>query len=138
MRTEEMKNMEYSDTRIKAEFKDRLRIAMDKKNLKAVDLCRLTETPKSTMSQYLSGKREAKADKIFILAKSLDVSEAWLLGYDVPMERTELQKKNDRLVQLVGRMRRDDEFAKVVEMLDDLQPQQFNSFKPLLSTLVNN
>ena len=130
--------MKYSDPRIKAEFKDRLRFAMDKNHLKAVDLCRLTETPKSTMSQYLSGKREAKADKIFILAKALDVSEAWLLGYDVPMERTESQKRNDRLVQLVGRMRRDDEFAKVVELLDELQPQQFDSFKQLLSTLVNN
>jgi transcriptional regulator with XRE-family HTH domain len=130
--------MKYEDARIKAEFKDRLRFAMEKNNLKAVDLCRLTETPKSTMSQYLSGKREAKADKIFILAKTLDVSEAWLLGYDVPMGRTESQKKNDRLVQLVGRMRSDDEFAKVVELLDELQPQQFNSIKQLLSTLVNN
>lgn len=129
--------MEYNDPRIKAEFKDRLRFAMDKNHFKAVDLCRLTETPKSTMSQYLSGKREAKADKIFVLAKALDVSEAWLLGYDVPMERTELQKKNDRLVQLVGRMRKDEEFTEVVEWLDELEPQQLNSFKQLLSTLIN-
>ena len=130
--------MNYTDSRIKADFKDRLRFAMDKNRLKAADLCRLTETPKSTMSQYLSGKREAKADKIFILAKALGVSEAWLLGYDVPMERTESQKRDDRLVQLVGRLRSDDEFAKVVELLDELQPQQFNSIKQLLSTLVDN
>lgn len=129
--------MEYSDNRIKEQFKDRLRIAMDKNNLKATDLCGLTETPKSTMSQYLSGKREAKADKIYVLAKTLNVAEAWLLGYDVPMERTESQKKNDRLVHLVGRMRRDAEFAKGVELLDELNLQQFTSFMQLLSTLVD-
>ena len=129
--------MIYGDDRIKENFKDRLRVAMDKNNLKATDLCGLTKTPKSTMSQYLSGKREAKADKIYVLAKALNVTEAWLLGYDVPMERTESQKKNDRLVQLVGRMRRDEEFAEVVELLEELQPQQFSSFKQLLYTLVN-
>jgi len=42
---------------------------------------------KSDISQYLSGKAEPNQDKLFILGSALNVSEAWLMGYDVPMER---------------------------------------------------
>lgn len=45
------------------------------------------ELGKSAISQYVNGKVVPKQDKIYIIAEALDVSEAWLLGYDVPMER---------------------------------------------------
>lgn len=37
---------------------------------------------KSDLSQYVSGKTEPRSDKLYILAKALNVSEQWLLGYD--------------------------------------------------------
>ncbi len=39
------------------------------------------------MSQYIKGTFEPKQDRVELLAKALQVSEAWLMGYDVPMER---------------------------------------------------
>ncbi len=60
---------------------------------------------KSILSQYISGYYEPKQQKITILAEALDVSEAWLMGYDVPMERDmtadqeELMSDYDRLNQ---------------------------------------
>lgn len=42
---------------------------------------------KANISQYVSGKIEPKQDKVYLLALALNVSEAWLMGYDVPMER---------------------------------------------------
>lgn len=65
----------------------RIQAAMDAKRMKAVDICEKTGIPKSSMSMYLSGKVEPKSDRLYKLAKCLDVSEAWLLGYDVPKER---------------------------------------------------
>lgn len=44
---------------------------------------------KSDISQYVSGKVEPNQDKLFVLGNALNVSEAWLMGYDVPMERQE-------------------------------------------------
>lgn len=41
----------------------------------------------SDLSQYVNGKVEPGQTKLFILARALDVSEAWLMGYDVPRER---------------------------------------------------
>lgn len=44
---------------------------------------------KNDLSQYVSGKVEPKQDKLSILGLALDVSEAWLAGYDVPMKRND-------------------------------------------------
>lgn len=64
----------------------RLSYALHIRNMKQVDLIEKTGIQKSSISQYLSGYAEPKADRIYIMAKALDVSPVWLLGYDVPME----------------------------------------------------
>lgn len=66
---------------------NRIREALSIRKMKQVDLCRITKIPKSAMSQYLSGAFEPKQDRIYMMAQALDVSEAWLMGLDVPMER---------------------------------------------------
>jgi transcriptional regulator with XRE-family HTH domain len=47
----------------------------------------MTKIPKSAISQYVSGAFEPKQDRIYLIAKALNISEAWLLGYDVPMDK---------------------------------------------------
>ena len=42
---------------------------------------------KSDISQYVSGKVEPSQDKLVILGMALNVSEAWLMGFDVPPQR---------------------------------------------------
>lgn len=69
-------------------FSNRLQKAMQIRNIKASELSEKSNIPKSAISQYLSGLYEAKQKSIFKLANVLDVSEAWLMGLDVPMERT--------------------------------------------------
>jgi repressor LexA len=68
-------------------FANRLEKAMQIRNIKATELSEKANIPKSAISQYLSGLYEAKQKSIFKLARVLDVSEAWLMGLDVPMER---------------------------------------------------
>ena len=113
----------------------RLRQAMDMAHKKQADLVTDTGLNKSTISRYCSGDAEPKANAISKLATALDVSEMWLWGYDVPMERPEGQKKNDQLVKLVVRMRSDSEFAKAVSMLDKLSPAQFGAILGMLSAM---
>ena len=42
---------------------------------------------KNDLSQYVSGKTEPGQSKLSILGMALNVNEAWLMGYDVPIER---------------------------------------------------
>lgn len=73
----------------KCSLKYRLYEAMTAKGKKAVDLTRDLHIPKSAVSQYLSGKsQKMDSERLYAIAMYLDVSEPWLLGYDVPMERT--------------------------------------------------
>ena len=69
----------------------RIASAMRTKGIRQADLCKLANVPKSSLSLYLSGAYEPKQDRIYDLAKALNVSEAWLMGYDVPMEREEIK-----------------------------------------------
>ena len=86
---------------IRVDMKDRLRAALEIREKKAVDLSRDLKIPKSAISQYLSGHRIIKDSKrLFVIAEYLDVSEAWLMGFDVPMERI---KKDDTQKDIVER-----------------------------------
>lgn len=71
---------------------NRIAEALILKGMKQSELCKLANVPKSSMSLYLSGAYEPKQDRIYEMAKVLNVSEAWLMGYDVPMERQEQKK----------------------------------------------
>ena len=65
----------------------RIKKALRIKGMKQAELCKLANIPKSSLSQYLSGDFEPKQDRIYLISKALNVSEAWLMGFDVPMER---------------------------------------------------
>lgn len=63
----------------------RIREMMDSLELKQSDIVKRTGINKSALSNYLSGVREPRQDKISAIADPFGVSPAWLMGYDVPM-----------------------------------------------------
>lgn len=75
-------SMEKTDTCGK-----RLEQALTIRGMKQADLCKLAGVPKSSLSLYLKGAYEPKQDKIYKMADALNVSEMWLMGYDIPMEK---------------------------------------------------
>lgn len=68
-------------------FANRLTKAVTLRNIKPIELSERTGIDKSKISSYMSGRYKAKQDGIHILSQVLDVDPAWLMGYDVPMER---------------------------------------------------
>lgn len=65
----------------------RMKEAMLLRNITQADLIKATGITKSSISSYINGKYEPKHDNIYKIAKALNVSESWLMGFDVPMER---------------------------------------------------
>lgn len=128
--------MKQSNERIDS-LKNRLRAALSARNMKAADLCERTGIPKGAVSYYMAGKSQPKADRVHLMSTALGVSEAWLMGFDVPMERTEAQKKNDDLVQVIAKLRKDPDFFEVVSILASLKPDDYASIKQLVSALGN-
>lgn len=66
---------------------ERLKELMQIYNIKQADIVEKTGLPKSAISMYLSGQRIPRQDKLTIIAEAYNVSETWLMGYDVPMKR---------------------------------------------------
>lgn len=66
---------------------NRIKKALEIRNMKQVDLVEKTGIGKSSISTYISGEYEPKQKNIYKLAKALEVSESWLMGNDVPMDR---------------------------------------------------
>ena len=115
----------------------RLREALQLRNMKAVDLEEKAGVPRSAISFYLAGKTKPKADRLHIIAQALDVSEIWLLGYDVPMNKTEDQKKNDQLAELIVKMRKSQKLFDVVAKLSEVDEDRLDLIDRLIDGLTN-
>jgi transcriptional regulator with XRE-family HTH domain len=87
----------------------RIAKGLEIRKMTQAELRRLTGIPKSSMSLYLSGAYEPKQDRIYLISKALNVSEAWLMGYDVPMSRNtpskqELTESEEIMLNLFRRL----------------------------------
>ena len=60
-------------------FNENLKSAMQEAKLTQAELVRLTGVPKGTLSQYLSGRMEPKADRVSLFEKALGVPDGYLL-----------------------------------------------------------
>lgn len=82
---------------------ERLKQIMHDRNLKQVDILNKSKPyqkrygvnlSKSHLSQYVNGKSQPDQHKLFILAETLNVNEAWLMGYDVKKDRNPIENDN--------------------------------------------
>lgn len=78
-----------------AKFKDRLNEVIRIKNIRQRDLAEKTGIHDATIHNYRIGKYEPKSDKIYIIAKCLEISPAWLSGFDVPMDSGLIDEKKE-------------------------------------------
>lgn len=81
----------------------RLNEFMQKNGLKQIDIINRAKPfcseygvklSKSDLSQYVSGKVEPGQNKLYILARALNVSEAWLMGYEVKNATNKNESQN--------------------------------------------
>ena len=95
---------------MKESTSDRLKQLMKERKLKQVDILNLSlpyckkyniKMNKSDISQYVSGKVEPSQDKLVVLGMTLNVSEAWLMGFDVSPVRKDNSKEAEKDVDLL-------------------------------------
>lgn len=106
---------------------ERLIFLMKEQHLRQIDIINLCKPlcdkynekiPKNALSQYISGKVIPGQRKLYILAEALNVSEAWLMGFDVPMKNTVNLNKDKK--------------AHVNEFINNLDEQSFCKLEDFL------
>ena len=113
---------------------ERLRQIMSQRGLKQIDILLLAEPycikynvklNKNDLSQYVNGKVEPKQHKLSILGLALNVNEAWLMGFDVPMEREPYKEKSAPAEPVQNALTPRQE--RIVNLFNELtEPQQDN------------
>ena len=82
---------------------ERLKQLMSERNLKQVEILEKSlpyqkelgiRMGKSTLSQYVNGVQSPDQHRIYLLSKTLEVSEPWLMGYDVEKKRVPDNERN--------------------------------------------
>lgn len=84
-------------------FDKRLRKALNLRNMTQAELCERTSIPKSAISQYLSGGFKPRQNRTHLIAKTLNVNEAWLMGYDVDIERQDTNSETNVAQELIDK-----------------------------------
>lgn len=96
---------------MKTTTSNRLKEIMSEQNLRQVDILEMIapyskkmdiRLAKNDLSQYVSGKVEPSQEKLTLLSLALNVSEPWLMGYDVPKQEITSSPNSGISVPLVG------------------------------------
>lgn len=114
---------------------ERLQIAMDKRKIKQIDLAHVADVNQGALSRYLKGSYEPKSATIYKLALALDVSDMWLEGYDVPMERSQKQKEIDFKNNLYKKIAQDMDLLKTISQYYNLPEEKQKTIRDLVDQM---
>lgn len=114
---------------------ERLQIAMDKRKIKQIDLARVADVNQGALSRYIKGSYEPKSATIYKLALALDVSDMWLEGYDVPMERSQKQKEIDFKNNLYKKIAQDMDLLKTISQYYNLPEEKQKTIRDLVDQM---
>ena len=82
----------------KVDIKERIKQGLEIREITQTQLAARANIDKGQLSSYISGKYKPRQNNIDALAAALNVNEAWLMGFDVPMERTSNNIETDQSV----------------------------------------
>jgi transcriptional regulator with XRE-family HTH domain len=114
---------------------NRIREALQLRGMKQVELCEKSGVKKSALNSWIAQRWQPKADALNAMSRVLNVSEMWLAGYDVPMERPLAQIKNDELAQLINEIRSNDDLRDLCISICSLNDDQRITIKSMVNEL---
>lgn len=121
-----------------AEIKNRLSEALSLRSMRQVDLAERTGLTQSQINSWKRNRWQPKQEALYKMAKVLDVSELWLAGYDVPMERPVEQKKMDDLAEIIHKLRNNNKYVDIMNYIIKLDDTQLETVELMLEGLVTS
>lgn len=115
---------------------NRIREALSIRGMKQVELCEKTGIKKSSVNGRIKQNWQPKQESLYKMAKVLDVSEMWLAGYDVTMERPKNQAQKDELSVLIDSLYNDERVKSLFINIARLSPDQFDTIESMVNQLI--
>ena len=111
---------------------NRIALALEIRNMKKIELAERTGISKATISNWANQKYQPKQTPLMKMARVLEVSEMWLAGYPVPMERPAEQLRSDKLADLALALRSNDKLLAIASQLTTLTDTQLDYVSNLI------
>ena len=109
---------------------DRIKYRREQLGLSQDELARrLGYKSRSSINKIENDASGLPQTKIAAIAAALQTTPAYIMGWE------EMQQKNSTLAGLTVRMRKDDEFLSVVEIISELSPEQLASIKQVATLM---
>lgn len=115
-------------------FAKNLNYYMAKTNKNQKEMAAIVGVSAPTFNEWMRGKKFPRIDKIEKLAQYFGILKSDLIE-EKTEEHREMQQKNSTLAGLTVRMRKDEEFLSVVEIISELTPEQLASIKQVATLL---
>lgn len=112
-------------------FSKNLKKYMESRGKNQKEIASIVGVSAPTVSEWLNNKKYPRIDKIEILANYFGI-----LKSDLIEDKSEFEKKNDAIADIIIRMRKDDDFLSVVEVLNKLDEEKLSSVKTMLSAFI--
>lgn len=115
---------------MKSNSAQRLYELMNYFGLKQIDISKRTGLPKSAISMYLSGQRQPRQDKLTIIAETFNINEAWLMGFDVPMFKSEEDDNIEEIGIIIGKLFESDGYKldKLIRIFNELDDETRSAY----------
>ena len=115
------------------EAKNRIEEALNLREMKQIELAEKSGVSKTSINHWVKQRYQPKQTPLLKMARALDVSEMWLAGYDVPMERPVEQKNADELALLIHQLRKNEDLKELFMSIAKLSAAQLSIVKSLVS-----
>lgn len=118
-------------------FSKRLKETMITRGITQSDLSAMTSIRASSISDWLNDKYSPKQDKIAIIAKALNVSPAWLMGYDeVESEEQKGYYDDPEVAKLANEIKNDPELRLLLDAKRSLSKEDMESVINITKSLL--
>ena len=108
-------------------FARNLRHYMEREGLNQKEIAEIAGVSAPTVNDWIKAKKYPRIDKIEKLAKRFDI-----LKSDLIEDKSDMQKKNDTISDIVLRMTTDEEFLGAVTLLNNLDDTKLGSIMQML------
>ena len=120
------------------EIRNRIREALSLRGMKQIELAERTGISQQKLNPWINQRWQPKQDSLYKMAIVLDVSELWLAGYDVPMERPVAQKKMDQLAESILKVKSNKRYSDLVNKIVRLDEDQLSLVENLIDQLIKD
>ena len=116
----------------------RLKKALSNAGFSAIQLSEMSGVNRASISQYVNGVHIPSNINSAKIAKVLDVSPVWLMGFDVPMREVYVvQSESNNYTQTITRLKNDEQMLSLMSKYYDMGKKDKKFIYNMLEFLIN-